>query len=117
MADEEKKPVRKVQEVEVDGYKFEVDTDMIDDVDTLAILDRIETNGQVAAIVPLLITIMGEPAYKELKAYFVEKDGKDHAAELEAAGKPADATYKPRMRMDKLQDVYIAILDKFDPKG
>lgn len=96
------------QEIEIDGYKFTVDVDLIDDVDSLEYLERIENKGQVAAVLPLLKHIMGVPEYEKLKAYFVEKDGKDHA-DVEG--------YRPRMRMEKLQEVYIAILEKFDPKG
>lgn len=101
-------PKTTVQDIEIDGYKFTVDTDLIDDVDSLEYLERIENKGQVAAVLPLLKHIMGEAEYEKLKAYFVEKDGTDHKDVKD---------YRPRMRMEKLQEVYIAILDKFDPKG
>ncbi len=101
-----------LHEIELDGYKFKVDTDLIDDVDSLEYLERIESKGEVGAVLPLLKHIMGVPEYNQLKAYFVEKDGKDHAA-----AHPEDKTYRPRMRMEKLQEVYVAILEKFDPKG
>lgn len=105
---EQEAPQTSVKDIEVDGYKFTVDTDLLDDVDSLEFLERIENKGQVAAVLPLLKHIMGVEAYEKLKAYFIEKDGKDHAEIKD---------YRPRMRMEKLQDVYIAILDKFDPKG
>lgn len=113
MADEQSE----VQEIEVEGYKFEVDTDLIDDVDSLALLERIENKGQVAAVLPLLAHIMGNEEYDKLRAYFVKKDGEDHAAKLKAEGKPEDKKYRPRMRMSKLETVYMAILEKFNPKG
>lgn len=97
-----------IHEIEIDGYKFTVDTDLIDDVDSLEYLERIENQGQVAAVLPLLKHIMGVPAYNELHKYFVEKDAADNKDK---------EGYRPRMRMEKLQEVYIAILDKFDPKG
>lgn len=97
-----------VKEIEVDGYKFEVDTDLIDDVDSLEYLERIENAGQVAAVLPLLKHIMGNAQYEKLKAYFIEKDAEEHKGQV---------NYRPRMRMEKLQEVYIAILEKFDPKG
>lgn len=110
MADEA--PKTGVKDIEVDGYKFTVDTDLLDDVDSLEYLERIENKGQVAAVLPLLKHIMGVAEYEKLKAYFIEKDGKDHKV-----ANPEAKDYRPRMRMEKLQEVYIAILDKFDPKG
>lgn len=107
MADEAQKKTT-VHDIEIDGYKFTVDTDLLDDVDSLEYLERIESRGEVGAVLPLLKHIMGVPEYNKLKAYFVEKDGKDNADK---------EGYRPRMRMEKLQEVYIAILNKFDPKG
>lgn len=113
MADEAAKTEKTtIHDIELDGYKFTVDTDLLDDVNSLEYLERIENQGQVAAVLPLLKHIMGVAEYNKLHAYFIEKDGKDHAA-----AKPDDKTYRPRMRMEKLQEVYIAILEKFDPKG
>lgn len=114
MADEAKTMVK---ELEVDGYKFTVDTDLLDDVESLEIIERIENKGQVAAVLPLLKIILGNEEYEKLKAYFVKKDGEDHAAELKAADKPEDKDYRPRMRVEKLSDVYMAIIENFDPKG
>lgn len=110
MADEAQKTT--VHDIEIDGYKFTVDTDLLDDVDSLEYLERIESRGEVGAVLPLLKHIMGVAEYNKLKAYMVEKDGKDHAAK-----NPEAKDYRPRMRMEKLQEVYIAILEKFDPKG
>lgn len=101
-----------IKEIEVDGYKFNVDTDLLDDIESLEIIERIENKGQVAAVLPLLKLILGIEEYEKLKAYFVKKDGEDHKAK-----NPEDTNYKPRMRVEKLSDVYLAIIEKFDPKG
>jgi hypothetical protein len=111
---EEKKST--ISEITVDGYTFKADTDLMDDVEAFEYIDRIENKGQVAAIVPLLTFMIGAQEYAKMKAYFTEKDATDHAAELEEAGKPADKEYKGRMRMKKLQEVYLAIIEKFNPK-
>lgn len=114
MAEETKKST--VSEVTVDGYAFKVDTDLMDDVEAFEYIDRIENKGQVAAIVPLLTFMIGAPAYAEMKEYFAKKDFDDHAAELKEAGEKADPAYKGRFRMKKLQEVYLAIIEKFNPK-
>lgn len=106
MADEAQKTT--VHDIEVDGYKFTVDTDLLDDVDSLEYLERIESRGEVGAVLPLLKHIMGVAEYQKLKDYMVKKDGEAHKDKKD---------YRPRMRMEKLQEVYIAILEKFDPKG
>lgn len=111
---EEKKST--ISEVTVDGYTFKIDTDLMDDVEAFEYIDRIENKGQVAAIVPLLTFMIGAPGYAKMKAYYSEKDAKDHAEELKAAGEKADPDYKGRFRMKKLQEVYLAIIEKFNPK-
>lgn len=108
MADEAPNDQSAVKEIEVDGYKFTVDTDLLDDVDTLELIERIENKGQVAAVLPLLKQILGDIEYERMKAAFTEMDAKAHAAEVD---------YKPRFRVEKLSDVYLAIIEKFDPKG
>lgn len=106
MADEATKEST-IKDIEVDGYKFTVDTDNLDDVEALEFIDRIENKGQVAAVLPLLKFIMGVPEYEKLQKFFIEKDGEAHKDQKD---------YKPRMRMTKLNDVYLAIIEKFDPK-
>lgn len=106
MADEAQKQTT-LKDIEVEGYKFTVDTDNIDDVEALEFIDRIENKGQVAAVLPLLKFIMGEAEYVKLQQYFIEKDAEAHKDQKD---------YKPRMRMTKLNDVYLAIIEKFDPK-
>lgn len=102
----------KVKEIEVDGYKFKADLDMLDDVEAFEIIDRIENKGQVAAIVPLLEFLIGREEYLKMKQAFAEKDAQEHLAEF-----PEDKAYKGRFRISKLNDVYIAIIEKYDPKG
>lgn len=97
-----------VKEIDVKGYKFDVDTDLLDDVDSLEFIERIENQGQTAVVLSLLKHIMGAESFAKLKAHFVEVDAKAHE------GKEG---YKPRMRIEVLSDVYLAIIEKFDPKG
>lgn len=106
MADQAQKTT--VHEIELEGYKFTVDTDLLDDVDSLEYLERIESRGEVGAVLPLLKHIMGVQEYEKLKAHYIKLDGEAHK-DVEG--------YRPRMRMEKLQEAYIAILEKFDPKG
>lgn len=97
-----------VKEIDVRGYKFNVDTDLLDDVDSLDFIERIENKGQVAVVLPLLKHIMGAAEFEKLKAHFIAEDGKAHE------GKEG---YKARMRVEVLNDTYMAIIAKFDPKG
>lgn len=108
MADEVKKDAGSVKEIDVKGYKFSVDTDLLDDVDSLELIDRIENKGHTAVVLPLLKHIMGAEEFEKLKAHFVTADGEAHKDQ---------EGYKPRMRIEILSDVYLAIIEKFDPKG
>lgn len=93
------KPTAKTKgnELEIDGYKFRVDTDLLDDVEAFEIIDRIENKNEVTAVVPLLKFLIGEKGYDDMKAYFVKKEGK--------------------FRVTKLSQVYQVIVADFDPKG
>ena len=86
-----------IKDLEFEGYKFQVDTDLLDDVEAFEHIDRIENKGQVAAIVPLLTFLIGEEGYEKMKAHFVKKEG--------------------RFRLTKLTKIYEVIVDNFDPKG
>lgn len=97
-----------VKEIDVKGYKFIVDTDLLDDVDSLEYIERIENQGQTAVVLSLLKHIMGAESFAKLKEHFIAEDAKAHE------GKEG---YKARMRIEILSDVYLAIIDKFDPKG
>lgn len=102
----------RIEEIEVGGHKFKVDTDRLDDVESLEFIERIEHNGQVAAVLPLLKFIMGEQAFEELKAAYIKQDAAEHKK-----AHPKDKDYTPRMRTGKLTEVYLALIDKFNPKG
>lgn len=107
MADEATKKDEK-QIIEVHGFSFEADLDLLDDVNAFAIIDRIENKGQIAAIVPLLNFLVGEEETAKMQEYFVELDRKEHEGEK---------NYRARMRIEKLNDVYMAIIEKYNPKG
>lgn len=95
VAPTENKPAEP-KELELDGYKFMVDTDLLDDVEAFELIDRIENKNQVAAIVPLLKFLIGEKGYEDMKAHFVKSEGK--------------------FRVTKLSQVYKVIVENFDPK-
>lgn len=94
MADNTPKVTTK--ELEIDDYKFIVDTDLLDDVEAFEHIDRIENKNQVVAIVPLLHFLIGKDGFEKMKAHFVQKEGK--------------------FRISKLSKVYEVIIKNFDPK-
>lgn len=98
----------KLKELEVNGYKFMVDTDALDDVETFEIVDRIENQGQTAAIITLLQLILGRKNYDAMKAHYAQVDAEAHQ------GQP---DYKGRFRLSVMGDVYQAIIREFNPKG
>lgn len=112
MPETEQKNESTIKEIEVKGIKFNVDVDLVDDVETLAFIERIENRGQIAAVLPLLIHLMGQKEFEKLQKQFIELDAKEHAEKH-----PDDKDYKPRMRMTVLEPIYMAITEKFDPKG
>lgn len=104
----EEKSNNSIKEIELDGYKFNVDTDLLDDVEAFEYIDRIENKGQVAGIVPLLKFLIGDKGYDDMKEHFSKLDAEDHKEQKD---------YKGRFRISKLNSVYLAIIEKFDPKG
>lgn len=86
-----------IQQIDVDGYSFEIDTDRIDDVEVLDTIDAIENQKKLKEIITFLEFLIGPDGYRRLKDYFVKKDGK--------------------FKLSKLFEVYQAIFEKFDPKG
>jgi hypothetical protein len=100
-------PASTIKDLELDGYKFKVDTDLLDDVEAFEYIDRIENKGQTAGIVPLLKFLVGETGYEEMKVHFAKVDAEEHKDSKD---------YKGRFRISKLNDVYVAIIEKFDPK-
>lgn len=95
------------KELEIDGFKFKVDTDLLDDVDAFALINKIENENQITAVVPLMHFLVGEAEFNKLKAHFVAKDAADHKDEK---------GYKPRLRIGKLGEIYQVIIKNFDPK-
>jgi hypothetical protein len=107
MADEPAKKQSTIKELELEGIKFTVNTDLLDDVEAFEHVDRIENKGQVAAIVPLLKFLIGEEGYNKLKADFTAADAKEHE------GEPG---YNGRFRVTKLSKIYEVIIENFNPK-
>lgn len=89
-------PKNEVKTIEFEGYKFELDTELLDDVELLEMIDGIENMERPALIITLLQKLIGEDGYTQMKAYFVKKDG--------------------RFKMSKLSGIYQAIFEDFDPK-
>lgn len=83
-------------DVEYDGYKFVVDTGLLDDVGIVDLIDRIERGKSLKAVVEFLHYLVGNEGYEQMEAYFVKKDG--------------------RFKLTKLSRVYYAIFEQFDPK-
>lgn len=97
-----------LKELELDGYKFKVDTDLLDDVDAFALINKIENDNQITAVVPLMHFLIGKEAFDDMRKVFIEKDAEAHK-DVEG--------YKPRMRIGKLGEIYQVIIKNFDPKG
>lgn len=95
------------KELDFEGYKFKVDTDLLDDVDAFALINKIENENQITAVVPLMHFLIGKEEFDKLKAHFVAKDAEAHKDEK---------GYKPRLRIAKLGDIYQVIIKNFDPK-
>jgi len=87
---------KKLTELVVDGYTFQADIDLIDDVETLETIEDIE-GGKVSQIITLVKKVVGEQGYEDMKAHFTEKNG--------------------RMQISVLNKVFEVIFEKFDPKG
>lgn len=102
---QDKNPALKT--LEYDGYKFTVDTDLLDDVEAFEYIDRIENKGQTYGIVPLLNFIIGAEEYEKMKQYFTAQDAE---ANKHIKG------YKGRFRLTKLSKIYEVLVENFDPK-
>lgn len=107
-AKKDEKAKSTLHDIEFEGFKFKADTDLLDDVEAYEYVDRIENKGQTYGIVPLLQFMVGEAEYNKMKDYFTAKDAEEHKDEKD---------YKPRFRINKLEGIYLAIAEKFDPKG
>lgn len=85
-----------LKDVTVDGYTFQVDMSLVDDVDNVELVDKIENEHNLKAIVEFLQKLLGADGYDKLRAYYVEKDG--------------------RFKLSKLGEIYQAIFEQFNPK-
>lgn len=94
-------------ELEVDGYKFKVDLDLLDDVDAFKLINKIENESQITAVAPLMDYLIGKKAFDQMKAYFTQKD---------AEANKDKKNYHPRLRIGKLGEIYQVIIKNFDPK-
>ena len=83
-------------DIEFDGYSFTVDSALLDDVEIVDLIERIEEKKSLKATVEFLHYLVGKDGYDKMKAFFVERDG--------------------RFKLTKLTRVYYAIFEKFDPK-
>ena len=83
-------------EITVDDYTFKANIDLLDDVDTLEMLDDVQA-GKVGEMIKLIKLVVGEDGYDQMKAHFIAKDG--------------------RMLIAKMNSAFEAIFEKFDPKG
>lgn len=109
-----------VKELELDGYKFTVDTDLLDDVDAFELIDRIENKGQVVAVVPLLKFLIGDDGLAEMKAFYMKADkeahDKAHPEKEVVEGVTRRSAYKGKFRVSQLSKVYQIIIENFNPK-
>lgn len=80
-----------------DGFEFSVDTDIIDDVEVLEMIDQISTGAKPGLMIAFIQQLLGDKGYEKMKAYFVKKDGK--------------------FRLTKLTAIVELIFESFDPKS
>lgn len=97
----------KLTPIDFEGCKFDIDPDLLDDVDAFALINKIENENQLTAVVPLMNYLVGKPKFNEIKQYFTQKDAEAHK---DVKG------YHPRMRLKKLGELYQEIIKHFDPK-
>lgn len=107
MAANETKENTGPKELELDGVKFTVDTDLLDDVDAFALINKIENENQITAVVPLMHFLVGKEEFERIRTEFTALDAKAHEGE---------EGYKPRLRIGKLGEIYQTIIKNFDPK-
>lgn len=108
MAEPDKNTTNGTKELELDGVKFTVDTDLLDDVDAFGLINKIENDNQITAVVPLMHFLVGKDEFERIRDEFTKLDAKAHEGQ---------EGYKPRLRIGKLGEIYQAIIKNFDPKG
>ncbi len=108
MSDQDKTISNGKKELELDGIKFVVDTDLLDDVEAFELINKIENQNQITAVVPLMHFLVGKDEFERIRGEFTKLDAKAHEGE---------DGYKPRLRIGKLGEIYQVIIKNFDPKG
>lgn len=89
-------PVDTMKEVTVEGYTFKFDGELIDDVEVIERVAKIE-EGQTGEIIEFVKFLLGADGYQDMKNYFVTKVGK--------------------FKLSTLMQIFEAIFHEFDPKG
>lgn len=64
-----------LKDLDFDGFKYTIDTDIVDDMDFLELTDQIE-NGAIQKYPTLVKKFLGEEQYKKLREYMLKKHGK-----------------------------------------
>ncbi len=108
MSDQDKTISNGKKELELDGIKFVVDTDLLDDVEAFELINKIENQNQITAVVPLMHFLVGKDEFERIRGEFTKLDAENHKGE---------EGYKPRLRIGKLGEIYQVIIKNFDPKG
>ena len=108
MSDQDKTIANGKKELELDGVKFVVDTDLLDDVEAFELINKIENQNQITAVVPLMHFLVGKEEFERIREEFTKLDAEKHKDE---------EGYKPRLRIGKLGEIYQVIIKNFDPKG
>ena len=108
MSDQDKAIANGKKELELDGIKFVVDTDLLDDVEAFELINKIENQNQITAVVPLMHFLVGKEEFERIRDEFTKLDAEKHKGE---------EGYKPRLRIGKLGEIYQVIIKNFDPKG
>ena len=67
---------KNLKTVEFDGFKFEFDSDCIDDMEFLELTDEVENKGDITKYPALVKLLLGDETYKKASEYFKGKYGK-----------------------------------------
>lgn len=84
-----------IKHVEFEGYKFDVDLDVFDDVEFFKLADDLD-KGDTSKLIDIFVMALGQDGYDKLAAYFKKRDG--------------------RLRMSVLQKITNVIFGLADPK-
>lgn len=85
-----------IKKVDFDGYELTINTDLLDDIRIVDLIDRIETKKELKAIVEFLHYLIGRDEYEKMIKFFADRDG--------------------RFRLTQLSKLYYVIFEQFDPK-